>query len=283
MDEIVKRQTLLRGEAACQFDELQTDILKNQIVKATAKLLQRSQAVELDYRHELGVLVRRLEAVADIRLSPSAFRRVQISRNDRSYSMLMKLCEFVFQAALPEEEGSGARFVDVLENEATMSAVFEEFLRNFYAHEQSNFTVKRDQFTWDALGFTETGASLLPVMQTDIVLRAPNRTIVIDAKYYKETLKGRDKSAPKINSAHLYQLFTYLHHAKLREPGKRVDGMLIYPSVGLDLREDFEMAGDLVRIATIDLDQSWQEIHSGLLDLANGEFPTWTNRLVEDV
>ena len=85
LDQMIKRQTLLRGEAACQFDELQTDILKNQIIKATAKLLERSETIEAGYRHELGVLSRQLESVSDIRLSSSTFRRVQISRNDRSY------------------------------------------------------------------------------------------------------------------------------------------------------------------------------------------------------
>lgn len=273
LDEIIKRQTLLRGQAACQFDELQTDILKNQIVKATARYLERSEFVEREYRHELGVLVRRLEAVSDIRLSANAFRRVQISRNDRSYAMLIKLSEFVFQSALPEEDGSGARFADVLDNEATMSAVFEDFLRNFYAHEQSDFAVGSDQYSWDAVSLTESGSSILPVMLTDIVLKSPDRTIVADAKYYKETLKGRHNSTPKINSSNLYQLFTYLHHAELREPGKRTDGMLIYPSVGYEVREDYEIAGNRVRIATIDLDQPWPEIHQDLLDLIQQNRP----------
>ncbi|WP_369026392.1 hypothetical protein [Qipengyuania sp. RANM35] len=272
LDEIIKRQTLLRGEAACQFDELQTDILKNQIVKATARMLGRSSSVTKEYRHELGTLVRRLEAVSDIRLSSNAFRRVQISRNDRSYAMLMKLCEFVFQSALPDENGSDARFADVLENEATMSAVFEDFLRNFYAHEQKAFAVSRDQYLWDAVSLTPSGSSLLPVMQTDIILRSASRTIVADAKYYKETLKGRDKAAPKINSSNLYQLFTYLHHARIREPGKRVDGMLIYPSVGYEVGEDYEIAGNRVRITTINLDRPWPQIHDDLLALVEDDF-----------
>lgn len=271
LDEMIKRQTLLRGEAACQFDELQTDILKNQIVKATAKMLERSPNVEKSYRHELGSLVRRLDAVSDIRLSSSAFRRVQIFRNDRSYAVLMKLCEFVFQAALPEENGAGAGFADVLDDEVIMSAVFEDFLRNFFVHEQSEFAVSRDQYYWDAISFTESGSSLLPVMQTDIVLRSASRTIVADAKYYKETLKGRDRSTPKLISANLYQIFTYLHHARIREPAKRIDGMLIYPSVGYEVREDYEVAGNLIRIATVDLDRDWAAIHQSLLNLTRDD------------
>lgn len=272
-DQIVKRQTLLRGEAACQFDELKTDILKNQIVKATARMLERSPNVAQKYRHELGALVRRLEAVSDIRLSSGAFRRVQIFRNDHSYSLLMKLCEFVFQSALPDENGENGRFADVLGDEVIMSAVFEDFLRNFFVHEQKTFKVSRDQYLWDAVGLTASAHSLLPVMQTDLVLRSQDRTIVADAKYYKETLKGRDKSAPKLNSSNLYQLFTYLHHAQLREPDKRIDGMLIYPSVGYEVRADYEFAGKYLRIATVDLNRPWPQIHEDLLALIQDDLP----------
>ena len=272
LDEMIKRQTLMRGDAACQFDELQTDIMKNRIVKATARLLSKSDSVEGIYRHELGVLVRQLEAVGDIRLASNVFRQVQVSRNDRSYSMLMKLCEMVFQSVLPHQDGSGAKFADILQNEVTMSTVFEDFLRNFFAHEQTEFAIKREQYFWDAVSLTETGAEILPTLNTDIIMRSPQRTIVIDAKYYKETLKGRSNNSPKIRSPHLYQLFSYLHHAALREPHKRIDGMLIYPTVGLHFREDYRISDRLVRIATVNLDSHWSEIHAALLDLVKDNF-----------
>lgn len=160
----------------------------------------------------------------------------------------------------------------MLDDEATMSAVFEDFLRNSYVHEQKAFAVHRDQYLWDAVCLAPSGSNLLPVMQTDTILRSGNRTVVADAKYYKETLKAREKFTPKINSSNLYQLFTYLHHARIREPGKRVDGMLIYLSVGSELREDYEIAGNYIRIATIDLDRDWPRIHADLLALIEDDF-----------
>lgn len=267
LDEIIKRQTLLKGQATCLFEEFQSDILKNQIIKATARILCSSPSLEKIYQHELRFLVRSLDAVSDIRLSVSVFRRIQISRNDRAYKLLIKLCEFIFRSSLPEEGGTGSRFADVLEDEVTMSTVFEDFLRNFFAHEQSEFAVSRDRYLWDAIPLSEGGGKLLPVMDTDIVLRSPSRTIVADAKYYREMLRGRDQSIQKINSANLYQLFSYLHHARLRELGQQVHGMLIYPSVGCDVLEDYEIAGSRVRIATVNLNKDWQEIHTELLRL----------------
>lgn len=272
LDEMIKGQTMLRGLAACRFDELQADILHNQILKATARSLGRMPSLLPVYRQDLGTLVRRFELISDVRLSASMFSRVQVSRNSQQYGLLLRLCEFIFHSALPDKAGSGSRFADILMDEVKMSTVFEEFLRNFYAHEQSEYHVKREIMLWAASGLTDSGSSLMPIMETDISLNSPTRAIVVDAKYYKEPLAGRPGFQKKLRSAHLYQLFTYLHHARLRSPGKQIDGALIYPSAGLELSADYAISGHRVRVSTVRLDREWPEIHQDLLDLLNRPF-----------
>jgi 5-methylcytosine-specific restriction enzyme subunit McrC len=272
LDEMIKRQTMLRGLAACRFDELQGDILHNQILKATARSLSSAQSLLPAYRHDLGILVRRFELISDIRLSGSVFSRIQVSRNSQQYGLLLRLCEFIFHSTLPDEAGSGSRFADILMDEVRMSTVFEEFLRNFYTHEQSEYHVKREIMHWAASDLTESGSSLMPIMETDISLSSPTRSIVIDAKYYKEPLAGRPGFPKKLRSGHLYQLFTYLHHARLRNPAKQIDGALIYPSAGLELSADYAISGHRVRVSTVRLDREWPEIHQELLDLLNRPF-----------
>ncbi len=83
-----------------------------------------------------------------LRLRPSIFRSVQLSRNSAQYSALMRLCEFVCREMLPNEDGSGSRFSDILRDEERMSRVFEDFLRNFYFYEQSAFKVRREDMRW---------------------------------------------------------------------------------------------------------------------------------------
>ena len=272
LDEMIKRQTMLRGEAACRYDELQIDILHNQILKATARLLAKSKGLLPVYRHELGILARRLEAVSDIRLTSSTFRRVQLSRNSRQYRLLMRLCEFVFHSSLPEENGSGSRFADILDDEVRMSSVFEDFLRNFYAHEQSAFTVKRDIMAWDAVPLTDGAAVLLPTLETDVTLHSRDRVIIFEAKYYKDPLEGRPGFPRKLRSNHLRQLFTYMHHMALRYTTKQVDGILIYPTVGTELSADYLISGRNVRAITIDLNRQWPEIHNELLSIPAWQF-----------
>lgn len=272
LDEMIKRQTMLRGSAVCRFDELQADILHNQILKATARSLSRAQSLLPAYRHDLGMLIRRLDSISDVRLSASIFSRAQVSRNNQQYGLLLRLCEFVFHSVLPDPAGAASRFADILKDEVRMSTVFEEFLRNFYAHEQSEYHVKREIMPWAAFALNETGSSLMPIMETDISLSSPTRSIVIDAKYYKDPLAGRPGFPKKLRSGHLYQLFTYLHHARLRSPSKQIDGALIYPSAGLELSADYAISGHRVRVSTIRLDREWPDIHRELLGLLNRPF-----------
>jgi 5-methylcytosine-specific restriction enzyme subunit McrC len=266
LDLIVKEQTLRRGVVVCAFDELTPDVLHNQIIKATARSMARASGLEPEHQHELGLVVQRMAQVSDIRLSASLFGRVQLSRANGQYLPVLKLCELVFNALLPDEQGEQSRFADILKDEATMSAVFEDFLRNFYAHEQRDYRVGREVMSWDAHSLQGDGQVALPIMETDITLRSRERTIVMDAKFYKEALVSR--SGPgKVRSGHLYQLFAYLEHAALRAPHLPCDGALIYPAVGEPVALRYNVRGHEVAIRSIDLDRPWREIHDELLSL----------------
>nr|WP_283937621.1 hypothetical protein [Sphingomonas hankyongi] len=266
LDEIMKRQTLRNGQLACTYDELLPDILHNRILKSTLKLLATAERLEPFFRHELLLLHRRLQGVSDFRLDAACFKRVQLSRNIRQYGLLLQICELVFHSLLPDEQGEGSRFADILDDETRMSAVFEDFLRNFYAYEQQTFSVGREVFPWEAEPLTIGALSYLPAMQTDITLRSPDRVIVADAKYYKETLT-RFHGGSKIHSSNLYQLYAYLKHTSARHPTIPTDGALIYPTVNRDLLVDFELPAHHIRVATVDLSRPWHEIHHHLLDV----------------
>ncbi|MDP2225930.1 MAG: hypothetical protein Q8J78_00425 [Moraxellaceae bacterium] len=266
LDDIVKGQTLRRGAVVCAFDELTPDVLHNQIIKATARAMPRLGEIEPAQKHELGLLVQRMGGIADIRLGAELFRRVQLSRNTGQYRPLMQLCELAFHAHMPDEGGAGSRFADILKNEVVMSAIFEDFLRNFYAHEQSVFKVAREQMAWDALPLEPDSHGFLPIMETDITLRSKARTVVIDAKFYKEVLASRVGSE-KVRSGHLYQLFAYLEHAALRAPHLPCDGALIYPAVGGTVALRYNIRGHEVVVRALDFTQPWQAIHDELLAL----------------
>jgi 5-methylcytosine-specific restriction enzyme subunit McrC len=266
LDRMAKETTRFRGTVICDFDELTHDVLHHQVLKATLTNLARCPGLERATKHELMSLAKRFYDVADIRLSPSSFRKVAVSRNNREYSFLMRLCEFVFLSFMPDERGASSRFQQVLEDEVRMSAVFEDFLRNFFQLHHTEYRVRAEAPEWYVSDTTEADLALLPRMVTDITLRHPDHTIIADAKFYKKAL-AQGPYGDRVRSQHLYQLMTYLQHERKRHEGKALAGMLIYPEVGRSLRLRYRLLGIPVLVATVDLGQEWQEIEADLNSL----------------
>src|SRR3712207_4639993 len=103
-------------------------------------------------------------------------------------------------------------------------------------------------------------------MRTDAALRTSDRTIVIDAKFYRQPLVRHMGGEEKVCSAHLYQLLTYLRH--IRPPPGTVEGVLLYPRIdGRDLRLEYALADHRVRVHTLALDRDWRDVHHEVLEL----------------
>lgn len=269
--EAIKRSSFVRGRLICQFDELSPDVVHNRILKAALATLARSEMIEASLAAELNDLRAKLAGVTEVALSKQLFKQLQLSRNISHYSLLMKICELVRELLLPEEGGRGSRFADILREEEQMSSIFEAFVRNFYRREQNQFSVFGPEgIPWDMSPDSVGHAAYLPSMFTDVTLRSPTRTIVIDAKFYLQTLVvGRFGSQSKVRSAHLYQLMSYLMNMAKREgPDAHAEGLLLYPCTdGHTLRLEFHLIDHKVSAFTVDLTQPWPHIHEELLTM----------------
>lgn len=248
---------------SCLFDELTHDVLHNQIIKATMSRLARASTLDAELAQELRHVARSFRDVWDIRLSQSAFGRVTLHRNNAYYDLLLKVCRLAYDLMLPERQGAGYAFQDVLRDERKMAAVFEEFVRTFYRIEQRRFRVKPLQLEWSAVPLPG-GAGRLPAMRADIYLESSDRRIIIDTKYYADALQ-RHHGLPSFRSDNLYQLFAYLRNDAMREPASSpAEGILLYPQTGEPLDGRFEIHGHRVTIATVDLSQPWKGIDTAL-------------------
>jgi 5-methylcytosine-specific restriction enzyme subunit McrC len=123
-----------------------------------------------------------------VALSKIFFRRVQLSPNNANYDLLIKICELVHSALLPQEGDTGTKFSDFLDDEKLMAGVFEAFVRNFFKTEQNEFTVGSEYIQWESVAQTAEMVHFLPTMRTDVTLRSRDRIIILDTKYYAEAL-----------------------------------------------------------------------------------------------
>jgi 5-methylcytosine-specific restriction enzyme subunit McrC len=141
-----------------------------------------------------------------------------------------------------------------------MARLFEHFVSRFYQNElgSKGWTVKSlEHIHWDSLDISE----LLPEMQADAILRGDGRVVVVECKFYRETLQSsRWSQQSKIRSSHLYQLMTYLRNLEATLPGQVVEGLLVYPAVDVDFVEDLKLSGHPVRVCTVNLAREWEEI-----------------------
>jgi 5-methylcytosine-specific restriction enzyme subunit McrC len=210
--------------------------------------------------------IEQLHGISDIRLTPRSFTSVQIHRNNRHYRLLISVCRFIFECLVPEEKGKGSRFKSLVDDERLMNRIFELFVRNFARRHCDDANVAVSHIKWFG-EWDEEFDTLLPTMKTDVTLERSDRTTILDCKYYKEAIVTSFGHA-RLHSSHLYQLNAYLQNSYCHEPSKTFEGILLYPSVDLDiLPATFNLMGKKVRIESINLNQSWKAIESDLMTI----------------
>jgi 5-methylcytosine-specific restriction enzyme subunit McrC len=263
----VRRNLLIKNQINCRFDELDKNVLHNQILKTSIADLANADDIDRKLAIELRELYDRLGNISRIRLTSQCFHRVQVSRNRGQYGLLLKVCELLHHLRLPTESGTVSRFENIIDNEVRMSKVFQSFVRNFYRHEQNAFSmVGAETIKWDLEPAEPEFQKYLPNMITDVTLRSSRKTIVLDTKYYKQTLSNY--RGERVYSSHLYQLFSYLSNLEcLSEVDRSAEGILLYPVVGQHLDLKFEGRGHVLRVVTVNLDQDWKEIRRELLSI----------------
>ena len=271
LSETAKRALRARGRAACDFEELSVDILSNRILRTSLHgLLRRRAMLHRDVRGEVLSAYRRLGGVSRIRMKRNIFGQVQLGGSRRLYRFLLSVCRLLYESSVVDEKTGRTAFRDFRRDEATMWALFEEFVTGFYQREQYVYRVNpgnRRRIDWaDSHAEDDASRARIPVMYADVILDSPERRLILDTKYYKDAL-ARGRGTGKLHSNNLYQLLAYLRNrqAKLSD-GAKHEGILLYPEVGERLRADIRLEGFRIQARTVNLDKDWRCIHHEMLE-----------------
>lgn len=269
-----KRNLRVIGRVRCQYDEFQTDVLHNRIVRSTLQRLARCDDLDGGLRRDTVDLFHRLHQVSPVDLTPDVFDRVVIHRNNRFYAFLIEVCRILYQSLLVDPVSGRTTFRDFLGDDRAMARLFERFVRNFYRREQSEFTCCSKRLPWTDVEGTSEDLAFLPGMRTDVTLRSTKRIIVLDTKYYASCVQSYQGSET-IHPGHLYQLFAYLKNTPTADLlSEQLEGILLYPVVDQSLDLRYRLHGHRLRIATLNLNSPWNEIRECLLGLIISESPT---------
>ena len=273
VSETAKRALRARSKAACDFEELSVDILPNRVLRASLRaLLNRQITLNRAIRAEVRSAYRRLDGVSPIGLKRNTFGQVQLAGNRRVYLHLLTFCRLLYESSLVDQRTGKTVFHDFRRDRATMWRLFEDFVTGFYEREQRVYRVNPSgrRIDWAGLGWaTDDDHARVPVMDADVILESSGRRIIIDTKYYKDTLaRRRGLGGGKLHSGNLYQLLAYLRNRQATRPeGAKHDGILLYPQVGSrPLRADIRLEGFCIQARTVNLNQDWRLIHTEMLE-----------------
>ena len=265
----VKRALKARARAACDFEELSADILRNRILRASLhRLLRDTSRIDLapDVRNRVQSAYRKMPGVSPQRLTRSAFTRVQLAGgNRRLYRFLLSVCWLIHEGFGVDERRGHSVFRDFRRDKG-MWRLFEDFVIGFYRRERRDFTVRGRSISWSGMeGTTETNRALIPGMRADLILESKLRArrVILDTKFYSTVLPGG-----KLNSGHLYQLLAYLRNRQARRPvGPQHEGILLYAQTDERVRADIRLEGYAIQACTVDLNRDWREIHREMLTI----------------
>ena len=197
----MQRTLLLNGKTHCAFDELSYDVPQNRILKATLHNLTLVSALNPDEKRRTEHLYRKLDAVSHVRLTGACFVPSESTATTGSTAWLLHLCRIIHENLLVNEEEGTAQFIDFRDDKHQMGLVFQQFVKAFCKRE-THYEVSAPQIDWVGTEGSETDLRHLSRMHTDIMLRSPERTIIVDTKFYKNPLNTRF-GEERVHSDHL--------------------------------------------------------------------------------
>ena len=273
-----KRETWHQGKLHCSYDDLSRNILHNKIIKTTLLLLYRKVQLDKKLKHTLHQQLAWFHDVETIHVSPRSFRRIQWHRNNREYEFILHLCELIHASLLPEHHKTGRlKFRRIEENEDLMAGIFERFILAFARRHFPESKPSRPHISWDVEFHSKDAEQFLPRMETDVTLCWPDRKLIIDCKYYKHAFTQRTYEngnvTERFHTNNLYQIFSYLINQSRHKGWEQAEGMLLYPTTTEDFRHDFSLSGYRVQVASINLNQNWQQLEDDLKKLLTIQMP----------
>ena len=268
ISQTLKSNLLFKQRTICTFDDFSANIISNRILVSTIYRLTRTKGLDKQLKNELISLQRMLSDIEQIEITNSLFKQVKLNRNNRFYGFVINVCQIIYESTLPSEEQGKYKFSDFTRDDKKMNQLFESFIRNFYKIEKQKYkTVKKETIKWQFDNTDKDSYQYLPQMETDITLENDEEKIIIDAKFYRETMTlNYDKE--RIKSANLYQLFSYLlNQQDTNLKTHNATGILLYRTIETDYNLNFKYNEHKIQIRTINLNSNWRNISSRLKEI----------------
>lgn len=270
LSKTVKNMARQKKELICINDNYVENTELNQILKTTAIILMKSKFVLKTNKQGLKKVLHYFSNVEEINPFNIRWKYLTYNKNNISYKLLINICYLVLEGMLMSDETGNIQLNEFIDNQR-MSALYERFIFMYYRKHFPDYKVSRSQISWD----TDDGIiDLLPKMKSDIMIETPKKTLIIDAKYYGDSLATNSMFGNKtIHSNNLYQIYAYVKNQQANQ-NKEVSGMLLYANTEGDNPDiEYQLGGNKISVKTLDLNCDFTHIASQLNSILLG----WDN------
>ncbi len=250
----------------CEYDELSENNIFNQILKVTVLLLLKEKTVREESKIALKKEMLFFSSIDDIDPHLIRWDMFRFNRNNQGYRMLLSICQFVLEGLLLTTEKGELKLAQFLD-EQRMCRLYEKFILEFYRKEMPDIKASASKIEWQ---LDDGISTLLPAMQSDIMLAKDGKTLIIDAKFYSHATQVQ-YGKYTLHSQNIYQIFTYVMNHDVGNTGN-VAGMLLYAKTEEEIVPDVDtvIMGHKISAKTLDLNCEFDSISAQLKQIATG-------------
>ncbi|MCL2610367.1 MAG: hypothetical protein FWE02_01685 [Defluviitaleaceae bacterium] len=250
----IRRLSFQNASAICDFDEFSANILFNQILKA-ALLYLSHQPLEKNIKRDISKTLMYFNEIDTIQIKTFKWDILVFNRNNFHYDTLMHFCRLICEDSIANEDKGEKIFKTI---DTVLSTLFERFIYGFYKKHRADLYVKHGKLIeWNSNDYS--GHDRPPRMKSDIMIVNDTLKLIIDTKFYRETL---DKI-----SENLYQIFAYVKNEAAADKNRMLMGMLLYPQVNGKVTRLYMLDGHKFYVQTVDLNQEFSDIKRELLEI----------------
>ncbi len=265
----IKTRSVMKSQLICSYDEFSENSYFNRILKTTVLLLLKAD-ISKSKKKELKNLMMYFSNV-DVLDVHNIDWHIRYNKNNQSYHLLLSICNLVIKGLLQTQHNGTSKLMNFLD-EQNECRLYEKFILEYYRKHFPQISANAEQIPWQ---LDDGVKDMLPIMQSDIMLKKGNTVLIFDAKYYSHTTQSRFDSHT-LHSANLYQVFTYVKNKEyeLREKEHKVSGMLLYARTDEEVQPNntYYMSGNRIDVRTLDLNLQFSDIALQLDNIAKIAF-----------
>lgn len=172
---------------ACEVDELTINSKPNQMLKATLKLLLKSN-VSPKIKREIKSILMIFSSVRDVNVSNINWN-IHFNSSNQTYRLLLTICNLVVYGL----DGVGDTNKNMLDNffdEDSMCVLFKQFVIEYYRRHHKIYRLLSPNFEWNITG--KINVELLPTLQADLYVSNYEKRVVILTRYNKTEIDKND-------------------------------------------------------------------------------------------